>query len=174
MMYSWPHLQPTQPMRSKLYDLLPDEGAGNLGVDKAVAHDQDVDECLPKGASVLHLPYSLVGNKEITFSLHVVGNQHSFYAHLVILPVKQRIKLSHLAFVNADLILPATEGSFWQPICYHIIHIIFMFLFYNVNQQCRLCLKHNSIVLFLCPCLLVVPKLPSHILCPAKKCISDF
>ena len=52
-------------MRSKLYDLLPNEGAGNLGVDKAVAHDQDVDECLPKGASVLHLPYSLLETRKL-------------------------------------------------------------------------------------------------------------
>ena len=36
-----------------------DEGPGDLGVDEAVAHDQDVYECLPKGASVLHLPNSL-------------------------------------------------------------------------------------------------------------------
>ena len=51
----------------KLNDLSPDEGAGNLGVDEAVAHDQDVDECLPKGASVLHLPYSLVGKESWWF-----------------------------------------------------------------------------------------------------------
>ena len=71
MMYSCPFIQPMQPMRSKLYDLLPDEGAGNLGVDEAVAHDQDVDECLPKGASVLHLPNSLVGKEENTCFIHV-------------------------------------------------------------------------------------------------------
>ena len=38
---------------------VPDEGPGNLGVDEAVAHDQDVDECLAQGTSVLHLPNSL-------------------------------------------------------------------------------------------------------------------
>ena len=33
-----------------------DEGAGNLGVDEAVAHDQNVEQRLAQAPSVLHLP----------------------------------------------------------------------------------------------------------------------
>ena len=35
---------------------VPDEGPGNLGVDEAVAHDQNVQQRLAQAPSVLHLP----------------------------------------------------------------------------------------------------------------------
>ena len=52
-----------------IFCVLPDEGAGDLGVDEAVAHDEDVDECLAKRAAVLHLPNSLVGKEFVLFGL---------------------------------------------------------------------------------------------------------
>ena len=50
-----------QPMENNPFvrKTVPNEGAGNLGVDEAVAHDQDVDESLAQGTPVLHLPNSL-------------------------------------------------------------------------------------------------------------------
>ena len=33
-----------------------DEGPRDLGVDEAVTHDEDVEQRLPQGSSILHLP----------------------------------------------------------------------------------------------------------------------
>ena len=59
-----------------------DEGPGDLGVDEAVAHDQDVEQRLAQGSSILHLP-----------------------AGSVILPGEEGVKLSHPALINVDLLL---------------------------------------------------------------------
>ena len=61
---------------------VPDEGPCYLGVNEAVAHDEDVEERLAQGASVLHLP-----------------------AGGVIFPGEEGIKLSHPGLVNTDLLL---------------------------------------------------------------------
>ena len=61
---------------------VPDEGPGNLGVDEAVAHDEDVEESLSQRSSVLHFP-----------------------AGRVVLPGQQRVELSHSGLVHADLLL---------------------------------------------------------------------
>ena len=75
----------------------------------------------------------------------------------MVLPVKQRIKLSHLAFVNADLLLPGSFGN--QCVTLNVLPIL----------KCLLSFKLNSIELFHGYCLLVIPELPSHILCPEKE-----
>ena len=82
----------------------------------------------------------------------------------MILPVKQRIKLSHLAFVNADLLLPGSFGN--QCVTSNVVS---HFTQYLSILKCYLSFKHNSIELFHGYCLLVIPELPSHILCPEKE-----
>ena len=61
---------------------VPDESPRDLGVDEAVAHDEDVEQRLAQRSSILHLP-----------------------AGSVILPVKERVKLGHPTLVNTDLLL---------------------------------------------------------------------